>query len=70
MYRHFTVVSHITLWHVTQLWSNKSKKLKKIKKNFKKIKKIKKLKNWHVALTLTPSDQTNGENQIESFLRK
>jgi len=32
------------------------------------LKKFKKTKNWHVTLTLTPSGQTNGEDQIESFL--
>ena len=44
-----------------------SKNSKAIQKKFKKFKKT---RNWHVASTLTSSGQTNGEDQIESFLRK
>jgi len=45
---------------VAQLWSDTCKKFKKFKKT----------RNWHEALTLTLSGQTNGEDQIYSFLRK
>jgi len=57
---HFTFVPSVGTWH-----SYEGTRVKK-----KKFKKFKKIRNWHVTLTLTPFGQTNGENQIESFLRK
>jgi len=57
-----TKLSHFDTWHNYEVTSVKiSKRIKKIKK---------KNRNWHVVLTLKLSGQTNGKDQIESFLRK